>query len=133
MRKRVGCRRNLGVFAAEPAAWRLLKKADVARNGKPSLERYAGYHPARRRSVKLARRGEYRKAAVVLRELLIGSENGAVWVRMGILLLKAGRTKQAMDALKQGAWVHARSQHPRRADAVWAVIRRLDGGMASAA
>lgn len=73
----------------------------------------------------LIRHGKHRQAAVALRQLANRDQRPAVWVRLGIVLERSGRASQAIDALKQGAWLHRQAGAPRRAEVVTALIERL--------
>jgi cytochrome c-type biogenesis protein CcmH/NrfG len=74
--------------------------------------------PLRRRCSKLAARGDLRKAAAAAREVVARDRDGAAWVRLGVLLARAGRLDAALDAFKQGQFLHRRAGFPRRADIV---------------
>jgi hypothetical protein len=75
---------------------------------------------------RLRRREEYRKAAIALRELVFREPSAGRWVTMGWLLARAGLADRALDAFKQGQWLHRRNGHARKADVVAAMIARGD-------
>ena len=74
------------------------------------------------RTRRLRRRGEYRKAAIALRQLLFREPSAARWVQLGYLLARAGRFAQSLDAYKQGQYLHEKAGHRRKAEAVTALI-----------
>lgn len=84
--------------------------------------------PLRRRCSKLAARGKLRKAAAAAREVVARDRNGAAWVRLGVLLARAGRVDAALDALKQGQFLHRRAGLHRRAEIVAGLIERTRNG-----
>ena len=84
--------------------------------------------PLRRRCARLRRRGEHRKAALALRELVFRDGTAGAWVRLGAALVLAGRTAQAVDALKQGAYLHRRAGAQRRAAVVHKLIAAARAG-----
>lgn len=86
------------------------------------------FDPLRRRCIRLARTGQYRKAAIALAELANRDQDAASWVRLGVMLLRAGRKDAGIDALKQGQWLHRMQQNQRRAE----VVARLIEGSAPA-
>lgn len=89
--------------------------------------------PLRRRCVRLARRGEYRKAAVALRALVARDNDAASWVRLGVMLLRARKIDDGIDALKQGLWLHKRARATARVEVVERLIREARVGWPSAA
>jgi uncharacterized protein HemY len=74
------------------------------------------------RTRRLRRRGEYRKAAIALRQLLFREPSAARWVQLGFLLSQAGRPQQSIDAYKQGKWLHVRAGNARKATVIDALI-----------
>ena len=74
------------------------------------------------RTRRLRRRGEFRKAAIALRQLLFREPSAARWVQLGYLLGQAGRCEQSINAYKQGQWHHLKAGHPRKAEVVAALI-----------
>jgi Flp pilus assembly protein TadD len=87
--------------------------------------------PLIRRAIRLARKGDFRRAAVVLRELVAAKPSAANWSKLGIVLLQAGRHDQALDALKQGIWLHRRTGYTGRADALRPWVDRARIGAAA--
>ena len=87
--------------------------------------------PLVRRAIRLARKGEHRKAALVLRELVSLHPTAANWTKLGVRLLQAGRHDQALDALKQGVWLHRQTGFPGRAQALRAWVDRARMGEAA--
>ena len=80
----------------------------------------------RRRAVRLARRGSYRKAAVALRERVELRGDAPNWVALGDMLRRAGRTGEALRALHQGLYRHRQSGALGRARTVARMIVELD-------
>lgn len=79
-----------------------------------------------RRSARLARKGQFRKAAIALRKLAGASEEPRHWVALGHLWQRARRHEQALDALKQGMFLHKRRGADERARTVARMILELD-------
>lgn len=80
------------------------------------------FDPLRRRCIRLARSGQFRRAAVALAELAHRDQDAASWVRLGVMLLRAGRRDAGIDALKQGQWLHRMQHNIRRAEVVARLI-----------
>jgi hypothetical protein len=87
--------------------------------------------PLVRRAIRLARKGEHRKAALALRELVSLHPSAANWSKLGVRLLQAGRHDQALDALKQGVWLHRQTGFVGRAEALRAWVDRARMGAAA--
>jgi Flp pilus assembly protein TadD len=85
-----------------------------------------GVDPLVLRARRLRRRGEFRKAAIALRELVFRDPTAGRWVQLGHLLARAGRAEQAIDAFKQGQWLHRRNGHARKADIVATLLANSD-------
>ncbi len=83
------------------------------------------FDPLRRRCVRLAKSGQYRKAAIALAELAHREQDPATWVRLGAMLLRAGRIEAGVDALKQGQWLHRMRRNQRRAEVVAELIAQV--------
>ncbi len=94
----------------------------------PSL---LGIDPLLLRTRRLRRRGEFRKAANALRELVFRQPTAGRWVMLGHVLARAGRAAQALDAYKQGQWLHRRNGHARKADVVAMLIADCDPRIAA--
>ena len=58
-------------------------------------------------------------------------QDAATWVRLGAMLLRAGRRDAAIDALKQGLWLHRIRRDQRRADVVSRLIAHAAGERAA--
>jgi predicted TPR repeat methyltransferase len=82
------------------------------------------FDPLRRRCIRLAKAGQYRKAAIALAELAHREQDAATWVRLGVMLQRAGRTPAALDALKQGLWLLRMARNQRKAAVVAGLIER---------
>ncbi len=80
----------------------------------------------RRRARRQRRKGEWRKAAVTLRRLAGESGEARHWVQLGAALRRARREGPALDALKQGMYLHKRSGALQRARVVAQMILELD-------
>lgn len=79
----------------------------------------------KRRAHKLASKGEYRKAALALRERAAIVEDGASWVMAGAMLVRASRGDEAIAAFRQGMWHHERTGFLGRARSVERVLEKL--------
>ena len=80
----------------------------------------------KRRALRLAAKGEYRKAALALRERAALVGDAASWVMAGAMLRRAHRDHEAIVALRQGLWLHERAGATQRARSVARVIVQLD-------
>ncbi len=80
----------------------------------------------KRRARRFARGGDYRKAALALREHAALTGEAASWVALGDMLRRARRVPDAIRALKQGLWLHRRDGAARRAETVERMIVALD-------
>ncbi|MDQ3034384.1 MAG: hypothetical protein M3Y87_18395 [Myxococcota bacterium] len=80
----------------------------------------------KRRARKLASKGEYRKAALALRERAAVVGDAASWVLAGAMLHRARRDEEAIVALRHGMWLHERAGEPRKACSVARVLGPLD-------
>lgn len=78
----------------------------------------------KRRGLKLASRGEYRKAALALRERASLVDDGASWVLLGAMLTRAGRHDDAADAYRTGAYHHRRVGSHARARVASLLLQR---------
>lgn len=80
----------------------------------------------KRRARRLARKGDYRKAALALRERAALRGDAASWVALGDMLRRARREREALEALKQGMFLHRRAGAPGRVRTVARMIVALD-------
>lgn len=80
----------------------------------------------KRRAHKLAGKGEYRKAALALRERAALLGDAASWVMAGAMLQRARRSDEAIVALRHGMWLHERAGDERKARSVARVLGPLD-------
>lgn len=87
----------------------------------------------KRRAQRLARKGEYRKAAIALREHAALSGDACAWVALGDMLRRAHRTPEAIRALRQGMYLHRQAGAEGRARTVARMIVALDPWDARAA
>ncbi|MDH5493452.1 MAG: hypothetical protein OEY14_15975 [Myxococcales bacterium] len=80
----------------------------------------------RRRAFRHARKGEYRKAAVAMRRVVALEQEARAWVALGKLLDDASKPKEALDALRQGLYLHRREGAHGRAQTVARMILAID-------
>lgn len=80
----------------------------------------------RRRAHKHARKGNFRKAVVALRQLAALDGRPAHWVALGDALRRARREREAIRALHQGLFLHSRAGADARARSVAQLILELD-------
>ena len=105
----------------------------MSRRGRNLKARMRGAEPQlsedemiQRRTTRLARKGQYRKAALALRKLAGSSGEPRHWVALGHLWRRARRRDQALDALRQGMFLHKRRGADQRARTVARMILELD-------
>jgi Flp pilus assembly protein TadD len=80
------------------------------------------------RAQKLRRKGELRRAAVVLREACaLDEKNAAHWASLGIVLFRMGKREEAAGALKQAVYLRERSGERTKATALRRVLLKLAG------
>ena len=87
----------------------------------------------RRRAQRHARRGEYRKAAVALRQVVALRGDAVSWVSLGSMLCLSRRPTEAVDAFRHGLWLHRRAGADGRARTVARLILRIAPDDAQAA
>ncbi len=87
----------------------------------------------KRRARRLARSGDYRKAALALREHVALRGDAASWVALGDMLRRARRVPEALNALRQGRYLHRKAGADGRARTVARMIVALDPWDAKAA
>ncbi len=102
---------------------RRFRKLETVTVSAPRTRGEALKHRARR----CAGKGEYRKAALALREAVALEGDAASWALLGDMLRRARRPSEAAQAFKQAEWLHRRAGAPRRA----AVVARLLGTLAA--
>jgi len=93
---------------------------------RPSAEPCDERDLLKRRASRLAGKGELRKAAIVLRDLVARHESAAAWVLLGDMLVRARRTDEGLDAFRQGLWLHRQGGADRRVRTVARLIVALD-------
>ncbi len=87
----------------------------------------ADHHRAlRRRAHRHVRKGELRKAVVALRQLAALGGEARHWVALGHVLSRANKHSEAIEAWKQGLWLHKQSGAERRAATVARLILKVD-------
>ncbi len=79
-----------------------------------------------RRALRSVRRGNLRKAIVLLRQAANLSDDACAWVRLGHVLSRDGRTPDALEALRRALWLHRRGGSIGRARTVAQLILALD-------
>ncbi|MEQ9074011.1 MAG: hypothetical protein RLP09_09155 [Sandaracinaceae bacterium] len=79
-----------------------------------------------RRARRHARRGDYRKAALALRERVALRGDAASWVALGDMLRRARRVPEAVKALKQGMYLHRQRGAEGRVRTVARMLVALD-------
>ena len=79
-----------------------------------------------RRAVRTARRGQFRKAIVMLRQAANIVEQPRTWVRLAHVLRQDGREGDAADALRRALWLHRHSGRHGRARTVAKLILAVD-------
>lgn len=79
-----------------------------------------------RRAVRTARRGQFRKAIVMLRQAANIVERPCTWVRLAHVLRQDGRSGDAADALRRALWLHRHSGRHGRARTVAKLILAVD-------
>jgi hypothetical protein len=84
------------------------------------------YRRLRRRAHKHARKGNFRKAVVALRQLAALDGRPAHWVALGDALRRARKEREAIRALRQGLFLHSRAGADARACSVAQLILELD-------
>ena len=87
----------------------------------------------KRRAQRFARKGDYRKAALALRERVALTGDAASWVALGDMLRRARRVPEALNALRQGLYLHRKAGAEGRARTVARMIVALDPWDAKAA
>ena len=86
-----------------------------------------------RRARRHAKKGDTRKAILALRESVALEATPQAWTRLGGALMQARREREALDALRQAAFLFRREGMLGRARAVARMILRLDPADAKAA
>lgn len=102
-------------------AWGMARRRRLASEPQLDREELLG-----RRARRLARKGQYRKAALALRQLAALTQEPAHWVAMGAMFARARRVAEAIDALRQGLWLHRQRGAAARARTVARMIVALD-------
>lgn len=87
----------------------------------------------RLKGVRFLREGDHRRSAVALRESAAISQRASTYVLLGVALERAGRTEEALEALKQALWLHKQGGHLMRARVVARLVLRSDPHNAHAA
>jgi len=86
----------------------------------------------KRRAHRLAGKGEYRKAALALRERAAIVGDGPAWVMAGAMLRRARRDDEAVVALRHGLWLHERAGDIPKARSVAHVLESIEPGSSAA-
>jgi len=101
----------------------------MRRRGKlrgPKVRNESHHQRLRRRAHKHARKGNFRKAVVALRQLTALDGRPAHWVALGDALRRAQKDREAIRALHQGLYLHHRAGSEARARSVAQLILELD-------
>ncbi len=80
----------------------------------------------RRRARRATQKGDHRKAAVALRELVALEGDAKSWTLLGDTLRRARRPREAIRALKQACWLHRQAGADLRARTVARMVVELD-------
>lgn len=81
-----------------------------------------------RRAARFARRSEYRKAALAMREAVALEPTGANYCRLGVMLERADRPSESLDALKQALFLFRRENQAGRMRTVARMVLARDPG-----
>ena len=87
----------------------------------------------KRRARRFAMKGDFRKAALALRERAALLGDAPSWVALGDMLRRARRDREALAALKQGMYLHRQAGAVGRVRTVARMIVALDPWDAKAA
>jgi hypothetical protein len=87
----------------------------------------------KRRATRFARKGDFRKAALALRERCALSGDAASWVALGDMLRRARRIPEALHAFHQALYLHRKNGAIGRVRTVARMIVALDPWDAKAA
>lgn len=79
----------------------------------------------RRRAQGHARKGDHRKAAQTMRQVVALDEQARSWVGLGQALRRARRIDEAIRAFQQGIYLHRRAGHVKRAQTVARLIEAI--------
>lgn len=80
----------------------------------------------RRRAHRHARKGDFRKAAIALRQLAALGGEARHWVALGSVLSQGNKQTEAIEAWKRGLWLYKQSGADRRAATVARLILEVD-------
>jgi Flp pilus assembly protein TadD len=76
-----------------------------------------------RRARRLRRRGEHRRAMLILRDLAYSEATDArIWTLYGVACVRLGRREDGVEALKQAVWLRQRDHDDARARVTRALI-----------
>src|SRR5258706_5688120 len=85
-----------------------------------------------RRAYRFRRRGDDRRAMLLLREAAHGAEDRAApWVQYGVQCARMGRLDEAERALAHAAWLRERAHEPAKARITRALRSLLSGTRAA--
>lgn len=92
----------------------------------PKVTTETHHQRLRKRAHRHARKGNFRKAVVALRQLAALDGRPAHWVALGDALRRARREREAIRALHQGLFLHSRAGADARARSVAQLILEMD-------
>jgi hypothetical protein len=85
-----------------------------------------------RRALRFRRRGEHRRAMVMLREAAYSTPSDAkLWTQYAVACVRLGRRDDAAEALKQAVWLRQRENDEPRLRVTRALLERLLSGRGS--
>jgi Tfp pilus assembly protein PilF len=85
-----------------------------------------------RRALRFRRRGEDRRAMLMLREAAYRAPSEAkLWMHYAVACLRLGRRDEAAQALKQAVWIRKRANDEPRLRVTRALLERLLSGRSS--
>ena len=89
------------------------------------IEESVGVDALKDRARRLRRKGELRRALVVLRDACMREEHdAALWTLYGALSIEAGRDDDGVKALRHAIWLRHRSGDERRVGTTQALLGR---------
>ena len=85
-----------------------------------------------RRALRFRRRGEHRRAMLILREAAFcAPSNAKLWMHYAVACVRLGRREDAANALKQALWCRKRENDVPRSRVTRALLDGLLSGCAS--
>jgi hypothetical protein len=82
-----------------------------------------------RRAKRFSKRGDQRRAMLALREASFATRSDArLWTLYGVQCVRAGRSDEAIHALKQATWLRERARDDGRARSTRALLQQVEAG-----